>query len=727
MNKHIRGWYIVVLLLILYALLCWGARKNSFTSDEPAHIAVGYSILARGPDALWLVPRYGHPPLLNVFEAALLYLADPHIPVEQLDDWGSGTTSYFRAFQEYMQPVERTELTARMPIMWLTVLLGALISRWSRELWGKRAALLALVALVFDPLLLAHGRLATTDVGTIVCGTATLYLVWRWTEHPRGRQVWGIGFLLGLTLLAKVSGLFWMAIVGLLVLSTLVRQHGAGWQRLLHGLGMGIISLLVLWAGHLFTWGPVQGLTISLPAPSYWGTLSYLLTAAGGHLAFALERLKGGHWWWYFPLAFMIKNPLPLLLSLALGLATLLRRPFSWLRTLTLGLFPAFYTILAITNGLNIGYRHMLPIHPFLYLIIGGGVGQWAWGLRVQPWRRWLIYALGAWSLGVLVSIFPYEIAYFNELVGGPKNGARYLIDSNLDWGQGYKALSRYLVSHPEPSAQLGYLYNISPELYGIETTMPLPIRAPFHPRPGQYIISLTGSRYYPQDYGWFSQIEPIETLAYSFLVYDIAPSQLAWFAQCAVPVAPLSPDLVAWGFEQTDLRQVTYDCTNTWLYPTGGEQPGGYGLHNAIVPEQPPVFPALFANPPSPTDPFVARRLSSLRLSLNMRLYTEAYPAFVLYEQTSPTHLPPAQQIITLSEAEALNPAAPYQLPPVLLDGPLTFEGAMACQDTAGLDVETWWRVTASTQRPLSIMGHLLTAEGSTLAVADGLVPCPD
>ncbi len=59
--------------------------------------------------------------------------------------------------------------------------------------------------------------------------------------------------------------------------------------------------------------------------------------------------------------------------------------------------------------------------------------------------------------------IFPYEIAFFNELTGGPQNGYRYLIDSNLDWGQGYKALRYYLLEQDEVSPRLVYQYTYIP------------------------------------------------------------------------------------------------------------------------------------------------------------------------------------------------------------------------------------------------------------------------
>lgn len=712
----------IALLLLLYALLALGSRANSFTSDEPAHIATGYSILARGPAAFWLIPRYGHPPLLNSLEAALLYLADPHIPLEQLDGWGSGTLNYFRAFEEYMRPVERTELTSRLPVMFLTVLLGALVFRWGRDLWGAKAGLLALVALALDPLLLAHGRFATTDAGVVLLGTAALYLTWRWLERPRWLTTAGIGLLLGLAMLAKMSGLFWTAAVGLIVLAKLLRKGATARRRattLAQGIGMGALGFLVLWAGHAFTWGPVRGFPFSFAAPDYWNGLLYQTDYAAGNLSFALGRLKGGHWWWYFLFAFVVKNPLPLLIGLALGLATLLRRPFSWSRALTLSLFPLLYTVMAMWQGANIGYRHMLPVHPLIYLAIGGGLWMWAWGQGTLSWRRWIACALGLWYALTVLATFPYEIAYFNELVGGPANGHRYLVDSNLDWGQGYKALRRYLAANPAPTPHLEYLYNTPPELYGIEEYIPPPLSAPFHPQAGRYIVSITGQQYTPELYSWFGQLEPERALASSFFVYDVDAPPLAWFAQCTVPDVPLQPDLVAWGFGQQTLRQVRYDCTSAWLYPGGGEQPGSYGLHRELLAER-RSFPLPI--PPQPTDPFIARRVADLRLALDMRLYTARHPAFVLYEQEHPPSLPAPQAVLPLSAAEGFSASSPSQTTPIPMNGPLVFLGATAYAEGDGLDVETWWQVSSPTTRPFSIMGHMLNAQGEVLAVVDGL-----
>lgn len=728
-------WTAVTLLLVLFALLTLGSRQISLTSDEPAHITAGYSILARGKEAFWILPQHGHPPLLNVLEAALLYAENPHIPLEQLDGWPMWLTDYVWAFVPYLSPVERVEVIARMPIILLTMLLGALVFRWGNDLWGTRAGLLALTVLVFDPLLVAHGQLATTDAGTVTLGTAALYLTWRWMKRPAWRTALGTGILLGLTMLAKGSGVLWTAGVGMLVLATMLRRPQGSRIGLIlaQGIAMGALGLLILWAGHAFTWGRVRDLPIPLPAPDHWNGLISQAASVKMRWVFALEERKHGQWWWYFPLAFAIKNPLPLLIGLVLGIATLLRRSFSWTRALVLGLFPILYAGLAIYRGMNIGYRHMLPVHPFIYLTIGGGVGSWAWGPSARRWRRFMVGILGVWYLVGFARVFPYEIAYFNELIGGPRNGHHYLTDSNSDWGQGYKALRAYLASHPGPVPQMAYHFlNLFPDLYGIEyVALPPqigapPMKAPFHPRPGRYVISVTtlqqGWPMDPDAYAWFRQVPPTAELAYSFFVYDIDPPPLEWVGQCTVPAAPLSAELVAWGFGREDLRQVYFDCTSAWLYPGGGERPGAYGLHRAIVPEKAHSFPSLLPSRPQATDPFVARRLADLRLSLNMRRYTERFPAFVLYEQEQPPRIPPPQSVLALPATNSLPASLSSQMTPLPLDGPLTFLGAWVYPVGEGLDVETWWRVTQAPDRPFSIMGHLLTAQGEVLGVVDGL-----
>ncbi|HOU16220.1 MAG TPA: glycosyltransferase family 39 protein [Anaerolineae bacterium] len=728
----------VLILLLLFALLATGARQLSLTADEPAHIIVGYSVLAEGTKAFWLFSSHGHPPLLNVLEAALFYWANPDIPLTELPGWTQQQmTMYFSDFVPYLTPVGQIEVTARWPIMLCTVLLGAVVFRWGSELWHPRAGLLALLVLFFDPLTLAHGRLATTDVGAVMCGTAMLYLIWRWQRRPGWKRAWSAGFLLGLTLLAKGSGILWAAsAAAIVVLTALWRYRAAFITVLLQGLVIGGFGLFLLWAGYGFTWGRVNiDFPLSLPAPAHWNGFIAQAYSVAGRWVFALGERTHGRWWWYFPAAFLIKNPLPLLIGLGLGGGSLLRKAVDFRTGLTFTIFPLLYTISALTGGLNIGYRHLLPLHPFFYLLIGGGLWYWLHG---SAWRRWVVLGLGLWYGVGTLRIFPYEIAFFNELVGGPQNGHHYLIDSNIDWGQGYKALRSYLAGHPGPTPQIAYQYAfIPPSLYAIDAVTLPPhgalsaLASPFYPPAGRYVLSITtlqaGWTASPDMYAWFREVTPTANLGYAFFLYDIDPPPLQWFSQCTPPAPPLTEALIAEGVGNSAVRRVDFDCTTGWLYPDGGATPGIYAVHRYLVPQKAHALPTLLPSPPKAEDAFLARRLADQRLSFNMRRFTAEFPAFSLYEpQQSP--LAPRNAAVYLANSAGLpTDASPMLASPVSLQGPLTFVGATSYTDADGQTVETWWEVTGEPpSRTFSIMAHLLDAQGTLQGVADGLSFAP-
>lgn len=729
----------LALVLSLFALLVLGARRNAITADEPAYIAGGYAWLARGQEALALLPQRGYPPLLPALEALPLYLANPNIPLEQVPGWPDDYETYTLAFKPYLAPLERTELASRMATIWLTVLLGALVFRWGADLLGPLAGLLALAAMVFDPTLLAHGRLAHSDAGSVALGTAALYATWRWSQRPAWRWAVAAGALLGLTLLAKVSGLLWLASAGLIVLATWIwrgrpsaadapRPAAQAGHDIAQGIAIGATALLMWWAVYGFTWGRLSFTTLPAPAPAYWEGARYLASYVTD--VFAFGQRQHGRWWWYFPAAFLIKNPLPSLIGLGIALVTLLRgslralrssrleldastragggRPVRPATVVALSAFPLLYSAVAIADGMNIGYRHMLPIHPFLYLAIGCGLACWAWHRPVaQPWRRWVVAGLGLWYAVSVIRVFPWEIAYFNELVGGPSNGYRYLADSNVDWGQADRLRDRYLAANPHVQAA--------------------PPAARFHPGPGRYLVGASRLQGTGSDdiyaYEWFRRVEPAANLGYSQLLFDVAgdpaAAREAWLAQCTTPVAPLDQAAVAAGLggaAPSDLRQVAFDCTQAWSYPGGeGAAAGIYALHHSLLARAKLCLPEFLPCPAEPADPpWIQRRLAAVQARLSFEQPVDGQlPAFALFE-AQPAGL--AAESSPQTQTSSLSETA--------LDGPLTFLRAVVYETSGdGMEVETWWRVTAGpVSRGFSIMAHLLSPQGEALAVADGL-----
>jgi len=866
-----RRWGAVILLLLLmFAQLAFGSRQLSLTSDEPAHLGGGYTYLVSGET--WQVPSRGHPPLINAWEALPVVLGAPHIPVRSLPNWGTiALPPYFRALLPLLGPVERLEVAGRVPVMLLGVLLGGLVFRWGADLFGYKGGLLALALMAFDPTMLAHAQLATTDLGVTLLGFATFFLAWRslrsvvGARFPRPAPWWdvAIGLLCGATMAAKVSGLMWVGLaVGTIFVVEILRSPGSSLYRLWAVFRRSAVILLVafffLWWMYGFRIGSVRVGTyvLTVPAPDHWEALVRQFGSTSSRLMFlAGETRYGAGWWWYFPFAFLIKNPIPLLVvwigafvlalarrrygtpadlraSLRTGDGTsadlraslrtdgtpadlrrthdqcppLLRTgdgPSADLRAslrtggtpaelgaetaslrwtegqgltvldyvFLLG-FPAVYVAVAMYSMMNIGYRHLLPIHPFLYVFaaqwavgwldgsesagMGAVTARLRWGARLRNRgykALWLV--LGVWYVIGTVRVFPHYLAYFNELVGGPGNGYRYLVDSNLDWGQGFKALRDELETLDVlPPLRLGHTWYAGPELYGVQYE-PIPplgddfsvVFSPrFDPPPGTYVLGATllqrGSGDIEQ-YEWFRHREPVAQPGYALFVYRVEPHEppATWIAQCTQPAAPLSGDLIAGEFYAQPLRQVYFDCTQSWVYPEGGEASGWYALHDDVLLEE----------AEDKREAFLEAHLGQARLSYVHHQSDGMAPAFHLYEWAGGMQagMPPtadgrgtsgrsvdatsggdcggtvyvAPPGMSPRQVAAEGPAVPA---PLALDGPLRFLGYRVLEAEArAVSVETWWEVVdaeGAAGRPLSIMAHLVDGEGREIGVADGL-----
>lgn len=734
---------VLVLLLILFARLTLDARKLSFTSDEPSHIASGYAYLAER--ATWTIPLRGHPLLVDAWLALPVYLGNPSIPLTTLPGWEEDNTQYVHSFVSHLTShVEQAEVASRTPVMLLTVLLAAVVARWACDVAGQRGSLMALIVLTCDPILLGHGMLATNDIGVTALGTLGLFLTHRLSRRDAAgghRLAVATGIALGATLLAKGSGVIWLAGAAGMLTAEVLRK-GIDWRSLAKAgqlmAEVTSVALLCVWAFYGFEMSPLPafGVQFPMPAATHWTSVLAQSEWADIRDTYFLGTLRVSGDWRYFPIAALIKNPLPLLGLVFLALLTSLRkhREGTHHSSALLWIFPLLYAGIAVYSKINIGYRHMIPVHPFLYLLIATLATQ-------RATVRTVSMALIVWLIIDSVLTAPNYIAYFNQITGGPPGGWRYLGDSNTDWAQGFKALRAYQARRKEPFRFSGPTGYIGPEVYGLQFTPLAPVPGSltpvFEPRlqpmPGTYVISansLIGLECVDSDnYAWFRYHQPDTIIADALFVYHVASIEDAtWLAQCTVPAVPLTEAAIARGFAQPPDRVLMFDCTQTWVYPGGGQSPGWYTLHDQALSPQMKLWQRLLLSPPIPSHPFVARRLEHMPVAFRQWEYHDL-PAFILYEVHSDYEIasPPAKTVFP-APAEA----TPAQLgagvmTPVAFEGPLEFLGITAYNHRDSLEIETWWRVTTRPDgRPFSIMAHLLDAGGQALAVADGLGVAP-
>ena len=153
--------------------------------------------------------------------------------------------------------------------------------------------------------------------------------------------------------------------------------------------------------------------------------------------------------------------------------------------------FTVVYVAVAVSSDMNLGHRHLLPIYPPMLILCGRAV----WWLRSRV-GQWLVGAAVCLLVYANASIYPDYLAYFNELIGGPDQAHRYLVDSNLDWGQDLKRLAAYTRDHPERTIKLAYFGSADPQYYGVACEM-MPSQLDFGGPPaelsgGTYVVSLT-------------------------------------------------------------------------------------------------------------------------------------------------------------------------------------------------------------------------------------------
>jgi hypothetical protein len=258
--------------------------------------------------------------------------------------------------------------------------------------------------------------------------------------------------------------------------------------------------------------------------------VSLILSNAGEKAVYFLGNPQPGGHPLYFLTALAVKLPPGFLALIMLGIAGL------WLRRNPQDLFwaapPFVYLALASASGLQLGVRLVLPAIAFLAFFAGAGA-QLLWTGR----RRIAVFvAVGAVAVSSL-RYYPYGISYFNEAAGGPKNGLKYLADSNLDWGQDLRRLAELVERERIPRIRLAYFGNDNP--YRFFTDERLERIAPpwgdewaqgtvFQPQPGWYALSATllpGHFFAPKYHDYYRVFRaraPDAYAGYSIYVYHV-------------------------------------------------------------------------------------------------------------------------------------------------------------------------------------------------------------
>jgi hypothetical protein len=502
---------VALLLGVLMLQLALSVRLESLSWDEGDHIFAGYMSWKRADFGL----NPEHPPLVKM--VATVPLLSMPLKVPELQNRYFKSEAYFDGRDLiYGNDAGRIVFRVRMAAMIFTVLLALIAFLTAREMFGRGAAFIALTLVVFEPNLLAHGAMVTTDAGLACFLLGTIYAFYRYLKAPSLWRMAVTGLAGGLAAATKHSAILLLPMLALLALTEVLRRRhrpeadsapvpetrGRQALRLAAAiLAVAAIAVVILWGVYGFRYAArPDGLHINPPLAetvrglspieargiltlARWRLLpeSYLygLTDVRAVANFMPSYIFGKVYehgvWFYFPVAFAVKSTLALLLLSALAVVAIARgRLNRWREILFLTIPPLIYMLVSMGSHLNIGARHILLVFIFASVLAAGA----AWSF-IRADRRW-IYPLGALLLFHAVSslgAFPTSyMAYSNELWGGPSATYKYLTDSNTDWGQQLIGTKKYLDGRGVKNCWFAYFVDpaIRPASYGIPCR-PLP------------------------------------------------------------------------------------------------------------------------------------------------------------------------------------------------------------------------------------------------------------
>ena len=464
--------------IVLFAVhLALTSHANTVTWDEPDHIYSGY-MSWKGDFGL----NPEHPPLVKF--VATLPLLGMQLNVPELQDRPYRLQAVLggRDFI-FHNDADKVVFRAQMAASIFTLLLLVIVFLTAREMFGTTAGFVALGLLVFDPTLLAHGALVTTDAIQACFLLASIYAFYRYVKVPSVGRLAITGLAVGLALASKHSAVLVFPMLVILGGIELFRRKpadrgsqvsvGKDTAHLVVALVIiGLLSVGILWGTYGFRYSArgnelklnpsMEAQLNQVPNPtearvlgefarlhllpeSYIYGFAHVLFSAKSFNSYVFGKAYPHAVWFYFPVAMLVKSSLTFLILLVISIWVIASGRLQKRRELAFLLIPPLiYMAASMLGGMNIGIRHILPVYIFLAILIAG-----ATSVLVKS-RRWL-FAVVLLLLFQAISVtrtFPAYMGYANEAFGGPKNVWRHLSDSSVDWAQQLNAVKRYTDEH---------------------------------------------------------------------------------------------------------------------------------------------------------------------------------------------------------------------------------------------------------------------------------------
>jgi hypothetical protein len=574
---------VICVILTAFAIFRIVAANSSISVayDEPAHIACGMEWLDKG--TFTLEPL--HPPLARIAAAIGPYLAGARLPqVQMISDPAGDWYDIYPAGNEILSTHDRYAhnlALARLGEIPFFLLGVSLVFLWTRDLYGPRGALIAVLLYTTLPAVLAFAGLAYVDFALSVFLPCTLFALVRWLQRPSWGRGATLGVMAGLAVLSNLSALMFLPVCIIPIAICWIWKKGDsndqfGVRRYAATVVAALlICAVVIWGGYRFSMKPLNqvlakpaqdvaqlpppvrriagaivDLDPPLPAPEFFkGILASWMQNRKSPPSYALGQIRRGGFWYFYYVDLGLKTPLAFLALALCGLFWTTRSSISW-QALAPAVSAVAILLVSMVVKVDFGIRHVLFLYPLLTVVAAGGALRLWQHREHRPW-------IGPAALCVLlvgqvvssVSAHPDYIAYFN-LLAGKHPEERFLFGCDLDCGQDVGQLSKTVGNRGITHLTL-QLWT-SADLHRMNLP-PFDTLSPYERHSGWIAISvlylrsgdaIRGGRN-RDEYAWLNSYTPVEYVGKTIRLYYI-PAKSEPVSQSRTQPSPLTSQRVA-------------------------------------------------------------------------------------------------------------------------------------------------------------------------------------
>jgi 4-amino-4-deoxy-L-arabinose transferase-like glycosyltransferase len=439
---------IAALLITIGALRIASTwRTLSDTTDEATHVGAGLELLQY--HTYDLQPE--NPPLPAIVIAAAPLAGGMRFPAE-----GNRYQKIHDVLYTYGK-YERNLVLMRVGNLFFFIVAAAALLVWVRREFGERESLIAVLLFTTQPVILGYSALATFDPAAVAGFTVALIAFSAWLERSDTSRAALLGAAFGFSVLMKFSCIGYVPAACAAIYALRLLRDPERRNERLRGLAtlvvVPLMTFAVIWAGYAFTVGRLSELehyqqefgilnrlvlrhlppSTPLPAPNFFRGIGGLLEISHGDFeSYLFGRVSTRGWWWYFPVALGLKTTLAFFaLILAGAVATGLNRSRRWAMFESLAGAAAILAV-AMPSNLDLGVRYVLP--AYVPLTAAAAIATVALLDSARREMRYAAMLLVVLHIAASVMAHPDYFPYFNTLAG--REPGRYLVDSNLDWGQ---------------------------------------------------------------------------------------------------------------------------------------------------------------------------------------------------------------------------------------------------------------------------------------------------